>query len=133
MTKENSGPTDGRRRRWSLGLEPIFEGGWRGKSAQSWDVEDELIAVALLGDVAIDLSLTKSLPAEIAVEAYAILRDVDIVVPEGTHVELFGGVLRGDLVNEVPAVPEETRERVVRVHGHSVLGDIRVRTAKGQP
>jgi hypothetical protein len=41
----------GKRRRWLLGLEPISEGGLKGKRAQAWDVEDELIAVALLGDV----------------------------------------------------------------------------------
>ena len=132
-TNKNSGATANRCRRWFLGLEPIFESGRRGKTAQSWEVEDELIAVALLGDVAIDLSSARSAPAEIAIEAYAILRDVDIVVPEGTHVELFGGVLRGDLVNEVPAVPDEARECVVRVHGHSLLGDVTVRTAKVQP
>jgi hypothetical protein len=50
---EHSG---GRRRRWFLGLEPIFEAGRKGKRAQTWDVEDDLIAVALLGDVTIDLS-----------------------------------------------------------------------------
>jgi len=45
-------------RRWLVGLEPIFEGGWlhKGKRAQRWDVEDELSAVALFGDVTIDLS-----------------------------------------------------------------------------
>ena len=51
-------PPASKRTRWLLGLEPIFEGGWlhRGKRAQSWDVESELVAVALLGDVTIDLS-----------------------------------------------------------------------------
>lgn len=28
-------------RRWLFGLEPIFEGGRRGKRAQSWEVEDQ--------------------------------------------------------------------------------------------
>jgi len=49
-----------------------------------------------------------------------------------THVEPFGGVLRGDLINDVPAVPADVRERVVRVHRHSVLGDVTVRTAEVQ-
>ena len=122
----------GKRRRWLLGLEPIFEGGRHGRHAQAWDVEDELIAVAFVGDVVIDLSQTKSAPAEIAIDAYAILRDVDVLVAEGTHVELFGGVLRGDLRNEVPAVPEERRDRVIRIHGHTVLGDVTARVAEGR-
>lgn len=123
---EHSG---GRRRRWFLGLEPVFEAGRKGRRAQTWDVEDELVAVALLGDVTIDLSQTRSTPAEVAIEAYAILRDVDVLVPEGTHVELSGGVVRGDLRNEVPVVSEEQREHVVRIQGHSVLGDVTVRPA----
>ncbi len=119
----------GRRRRWLLGLEPIFEGGRRGQRARDWDVEDELVAVAFLGDVTIDLSQTKSAPAEIDINAYAIIRDVDILVAEGTHVKMFGGVWRGDLDNHVPAVPEEHRERVVRIHGHTVAGDVTARVA----
>ena len=80
----------------------------RGRYAQTWDVEDELVAVALFGDVTIDLSQTRSTPAEVAIEAYAILRDVDVLVPEGTHVELSGGVVRGDLRNEVPPSPSSS-------------------------
>jgi hypothetical protein len=120
----------GPRRRWLLGLEPFFEGGRGGKRAQAWDVEDELVAVALFGDVTIDLSHTKSAPAEIAINAYAILRDVDVLVAEDTQVELFGGVLRGDLRNDVPDVSDERRKQLIRVHGHSLLGDVTVRLAE---
>jgi hypothetical protein len=120
--------TAGSRRRWLLALDPVFEGGRKGKRAQSWDVE-ELIAVALLGDVTIDLSDTKSAPPEVHVEAYAIFRDVDVIVGAGTHVELGGGVLRGDLSNEVPPVPEDRRTRTVSITGHSFVGDVTVRVA----
>jgi hypothetical protein len=121
------------RRRWLLGLEPIFEGGWlhKGKRALGWDVEEELVAVALLGDVTVDLAETKSAPPEIAINAYAILRDVDVFVAKGTHVELSSGSFRGHLTNEVPAVPEELRDRVVRIRGHTLVGDVTVRVAKG--
>ena len=98
--------------------------GRRGKRAQAWDVEDELIAVALLGDVTLDLSQVKSSPAEIDIEAYAIFRDVDVLVAEGSHVELSGGVVRGDLRNAVPAVPEQHRHNVIRIHGHTLFGDV---------
>jgi hypothetical protein len=122
--------TTGKRRRWLLGLGPIFEGGRTGKRAQAWDVEDELIAVALLGDVTIDLSQSESAPAEIDIDAYAIIRDVDVLVAEGTHVEMFGGVLRGELDNDVPAVSEQSRERVVRINGHCMMGDVTARLVK---
>lgn len=43
---------------------------------------------------------------------------------------LGAGVVRGDLYYDVPALPKERRERLVRVHGHSLLGDVNVRPAK---
>ena len=120
------------RRRWLLGLEPIFEGGWlhRGKRAHRWDVERELSAVALFGDVTIDLSQTRSAPSEIAIDAWAIFRDVDVTVPQGTHVELSGGGFRGHLTNQTPPIPEERRDRVVRIHGHTLLCDVTVGVAE---
>ena len=64
-------------RRYLLGLEPIFEGGWlhKGRRARDWNVEKELVAISLLGDVTIDLTNVKSLPSEIRINAYAIGRD----------------------------------------------------------
>jgi hypothetical protein len=117
----------GHQRRWLLGVDPVFEGGRVGKRARSWDVEDELVAVAFLGSVTIDLSRTRSLPAHVAISAYAVFRDVHVIVAAGTHVELSGGVLHGDLSNQVPAVPEALRDRVITVTGHAVLGDVTVR------
>jgi hypothetical protein len=38
----------GTRRRWLLALDPITEGGRGRKRARAWDVDDELITVALL-------------------------------------------------------------------------------------
>jgi hypothetical protein len=43
-----------------------------------------------------------------------------VLAAEGTHVEMSGGVLRGDLRNAVPAVPDE-HKNVIRIHGHEVL------------
>ena len=123
----------GQRRRWLLALDPIIEGGRHGKRARAWDAEDELIAVAHLGDVTIDLSRVRSAPAEIAIDAYAIFRDVDVLVAEGTHVEMSGGVLRGDLRNDVPVVPGEQRSNVIRIHGHTLLGDVTARIATEHP
>ena len=77
----------------------------------------------------IDLSQVRSSPAEIDIEAYAILRDVDVLVAEGSHVEMSGGVLRGDLRNAVPAVPEQHRRNVFRIHGHTLFGDVTARIA----
>jgi hypothetical protein len=128
-TTEKQRCSSGKRRRWLVAVDPIFEAGRHGTSAQRWDVEDELVAVAFLGDVTIDLSQTNSAPAQIAINAYAIFRDVDVLVAAGTHVELFGGVFKGDLRNDVPAPPKSAPDRIVRIHGHSVFGDVTVRVA----
>jgi len=122
----------GHRRRWLLALDPVIEGR-PGKRAQAWDVEDELIAVALLGDVTIDLSRARSAPDEVVIDAYAVFRDVDVLVAEGMHVEMSGGVLRGELRNAVPAVPAEQRHNVIRIHGHTVLGDVTARIRPSDP
>ena len=70
------------------------------RNSVSLEVEDETVAVAVLGDVTIDLSRSERVPAEVAISAGAILRDVEVIVPEGTHVELSGGVFRGQLTEE---------------------------------
>jgi hypothetical protein len=115
-----------------LGLEPIFEGGWlhKGRRGERWDVEDKLVVIALFGDVTVDLTHTNSAPDTIDIEAWAIFRDVDVTVPSGTHVELTGGGLRGHLRNEATALPEDQRQRVVRVHGHTLVCDVTVRVAQ---
>ena len=120
-----------KRRRRLLGLEPFFEGGWlhKGARAQHWDAEDELFALALLGDVTIDLSRANSTPTETDINAWAILRDVEVIVPTGTQVQITGGGLFGHLTNEAPDVPPDKRQRTVRVHGRTLLSDITVRAA----
>ena len=80
----------------------------------------------------IDLSETKSAPADIVINAWAILRDVDVTVAEGTARRALRRRLRGHLVNEVPDVPEEDRDRVVRIHGHTLVCDVTVRVAEGR-
>ena len=122
-------PDVGRRRRWFVAVDPIWEAGRHGRRAETWEVEDELMAVTILGDVTIDLSQTKNSPSDIDINAYAVFRDVDVLVGEGDHVELSGGVLRGDLRNDAPSVPPERRRRVIRIHGHTLFGDVTVRCA----
>ena len=81
-----------KRRRRLLGFEPIFEGGWlhKGARARSWDVGDELDAIALLGDVTVDRFEAKHTPASIKIDAWTIFRDVDVTVGDDAHVEMFG-------------------------------------------
>jgi hypothetical protein len=119
------------RRRYLLGVEPFFEGGWlhKEKRAQRWDVESDLVAFALFGDVTVDLAHARSTPAEITIQAWALFRDVDITVPPDIRVELSGGGIRGDLNNHVPDSPPEQARTIVRVKGHTLLADVTIRPA----
>jgi hypothetical protein len=123
------------RRRHLLGLEPIFEGGWlhKGRRARRWDVEDELVALSLLGDVTVDLVNTKSQPRELTVHAYALGRDVDVYVAPGTAVELAGRADHRHVSNLTPPVAEEHRTHLVRIVGHTFLGDVTVRVSPTTP
>jgi predicted membrane protein len=121
-------------RRYLFGLEPIFEGGWRhkGKRARDWNVEKELVAVSILGDVTIDLTNVKSLPSDIQIHAYAIGRDVDVIVPAGTHVEVDGRANNDHLNNRAPSVPVAEGTCSVKITGHTFLGDVTTRDSVGK-
>lgn len=119
----------GKRRRWLLGIEPIFEAGVTGERAAAWDVEDELMAVAFLGDVTIDLSRANLAGREIAVSAWAIVRDVEIIVSPETRVELSGSVVWGDVTSKIPPAGAAADGPMVRIHGHALFGDVDVHLA----
>lgn len=119
--------TAGKRRRWLLGLEPFFEAGVTGEKAAKWNVEDELVAVAFLGDVTIDLSQANLAGREITISAWAIVRDVEVIVSQDTIVELSGSVVWGDLTSRIPPTSSTLDRPVVRIDGHALFGDVDVR------
>ncbi|MEO6885528.1 MAG: hypothetical protein ABI232_04460 [Jatrophihabitantaceae bacterium] len=113
-------------------MEPIFEGGWlhQGLRAMHWDVENELVAVSILGDVTVDLAHARTLPPDILVKAYALGRDVDVLVADDTHIEVSGRPRNGHLTNDVPFLDVSRRTHLVRIQAHTGLGDVTVRVAK---
>ena len=116
-------------RRYLLGLEPFFEGGWlhKGARATRWQVEEHLVALAIFGDVTIDLTEVKILPAQIEIRAYALGRDVDVLVPEGTRVQLVGRKNNGHLKDQATSVTGSVAHSV-KIKGHTILGDVTIRT-----
>jgi predicted membrane protein len=128
MTEQSKSPNvNGKRRRWLLGLEPFFEAGREGKRAAEWNVEDELVAVAFLGDVTIDLSKASIEGREIAISAWAIFRDVEVIVSKDFLVEVSGSVVWGNLEATVPPASSTPTSAVVRIRGHALIGDVAVR------
>ena len=110
----------GRLRRLMLG---IF---WDSRRAGPQPLEDEITAIALLGDAVIDLREAKATSNGITIRAYALLNDVDVIIPEGVAVELSGVAIVGDHRNLAKPVPPGDSRFVVRIHGHALLGDIQV-------
>jgi Domain of unknown function (DUF1707)/Cell wall-active antibiotics response 4TMS YvqF len=109
-----------RHRRVMLGL--LFDS----RRAGPQPLDDEITAIAFLGDVVIDLRDAKVTSNEITIRAYALLNDVDVIVPEGVAVELSGVAIVGDNRNMVKPVAAGTSRFVVKIHGHAVLGDVQV-------
>lgn len=87
----------------------------------------------MLGDVTIDLTNPRSMPPNIGVQAYALGRDVEVLVRPGTHVELSGRVNSGHLTNEVADIPSTDDDPVVKITGHTFLGDVTVRSLDARP
>ena len=118
-------------RRWLLGFEPLFEEGWfhKGTRSRSWGVEETVEAISLLGDVTIDLTSPRSLPHSVGVQAYAIGRDVEVLVRPGTRVELSGRANNDHLNSEVADTAVSDDDHVIKVTGHTFLGDVTVRSA----
>lgn len=110
-------------------------GRWRGrvlailgdvKRAGEWWPEDPLAAIAVLGDVKLDL-YEAHVPAEgLTITATAVLGDVIIVVPEGVRVEMSGSAVLGDKTVDVASPPSGTSAPTIRVRGYAILGDVRV-------
>jgi len=112
----------GRTRRVMLGF--MF-GGAKRSGPQA--LEEDITAVALLGDVEIDLCDARVTSNEITIRAWAIVNDVEVIIPEGVAVELSGVAIKGDLENWVRPVSPGTSRFVVKIQGHAVLGDVEVR------
>jgi hypothetical protein len=99
---------------------------WDSRRAGPQPLEDEITAIALLGDAVIDLRGAKATAKGITIRAYALLNDVDVIVPEGVAVQLSGVAVVGDNRNMTRPVPAGTSRFAVKIHGHAVLGDVQI-------
>jgi hypothetical protein len=91
-----------------------------------WRVERPLTAVAVMGDVVLDLRGAEVPQGEVDITATAVMGDVKIYVPDGVDVQLSGIAVMGDkqvAVREAPA--GQTAPRVV-VRATAIMGDVKV-------
>jgi hypothetical protein len=91
-----------------------------------WRVERPLAAVAVMGDVVLDLRGAEVPQGEVDITATAVMGDVKIYVPDGVDVQLSGIAVMGDkkvAVREAPA--GQTAPKVV-VRATAIMGDVKV-------
>jgi hypothetical protein len=91
-----------------------------------WRVEGPLAAVAVMGDVVLDLRGAEVPHGDVDLLATAIMGDVKVYVPDGVDVELSGVAVMGDKKVQVrEAPPGQTAPRVV-VRATVVMGDVKI-------
>jgi Domain of unknown function (DUF1707)/Cell wall-active antibiotics response 4TMS YvqF len=91
-----------------------------------WRVERPLAALAVMGDVVLDLRGAEVPRGDVDITATAVMGDVKIYVPDGVDVQLSGIAVMGDKrvkVREAPA--GQTAPKVV-VRAVAIMGDVKV-------
>jgi Domain of unknown function (DUF1707)/Cell wall-active antibiotics response 4TMS YvqF len=91
-----------------------------------WRVERPLAALAVMGDVVLDLRGAEVPQGDVDITATAVMGDVKVYVPDGVDVQLSGFAVMGDkkvMVREAPA--GQTAPKVV-VKATVVMGDVKV-------
>ncbi|NBE92557.1 DUF1707 domain-containing protein [Nonomuraea sp. KC401] len=110
----------GRRRRWFVGI--MGDSKRRG----TWRIDQELGAVAVMGDVVLDLREAEVRTSSVDIMAVSVMGDVKIIVPDGVNVDLDGVAIMGDKKVDVLEGASGANVPVVRVQAYAVMGDVKV-------
>ncbi|MBG0830866.1 DUF1707 and DUF2154 domain-containing protein [Planomonospora sp. ID67723] len=114
-------PPGGRKRRWFVAV--MGDSKRRGK----WRIDQELGAVAVMGDVLLDLREAEvRTGAVVDIAATAIMGDVKIIVPDGVDVDLEGIAIMGDKKVQVIEAPPGANAPRIRVKAFALMGDVKV-------
>jgi hypothetical protein len=113
-------PAAGRDREWVVAVmgDSKRQGRWR--------VERPLTAVAVMGDVVLDLRGAEVPRGDVDIIATAVMGDVKVYVPDGVDVELSGIAVMGDKQLRVREAPSGQPSPRVVVRATAVMGDVKV-------
>ncbi|MFC5829131.1 DUF1707 SHOCT-like domain-containing protein [Nonomuraea insulae] len=111
---------EGRKRRWFVGV--MGDSKRRGQ----WRIDQELGAVAVMGDVVLDLREAEVRTDQVDILAVSVMGDVKIIVPDGVTVDLDGMAIMGDKKVDVLQAPAGMNVPVVRVQAYAIMGDVKV-------
>jgi Cell wall-active antibiotics response 4TMS YvqF/Domain of unknown function (DUF1707) len=91
-----------------------------------WRVERPLAALAVMGDVVLDLRGAEVPQGNVDITATAVMGDVKIYVPDGVDVQLSGIAVMGDKKVEVREAPAGQTAPKVVVRATVIMGDVKV-------
>jgi Domain of unknown function (DUF1707)/Cell wall-active antibiotics response 4TMS YvqF len=91
-----------------------------------WRVERPLAALAVMGDVVLDLRGAEVPQGHVDINATAVMGDVKIYVPDGVDVQLHGIAVMGDKKVAVREAPAGRTAPRVMVRATVVMGDVKV-------
>ena len=91
-----------------------------------WRVERPLTAVAVMGDVVLDLRGAEVPQGAVDITAIAVMGDVKIYVPDGVDVQLSGIAVMGDKKVRVREAPVGQLAPRVVVRATVIMGDVKV-------
>jgi class 3 adenylate cyclase len=95
-----------------------------------WRPGESIGAVAVMGSCELDLRNAEIEHAVITINASAIMGSIDVIVPEGTEVELTGFNFMGSKELRVADVPVTPGGPIIRVHALAFMGSVMVRNRK---
>lgn len=111
---------EGGKRRWFVGIMGDT------KRRGTWRIDQELGAVAVMGDVLLDLREAEVRTDVVDVTAVSVMGDVKIIVPDGVNVDLDGVAVMGDKKVDVLEAAPGMNVPVIRVRAYAVMGDVKV-------
>ncbi|MEU7000498.1 DUF1707 domain-containing protein [Nonomuraea sp. NPDC046570] len=119
MPAARSQPSE-RKRRWFVAV--LGDSKRRGK----WQIDGELGAVAVMGDVVLDLREAEVRGNTVDIVATAVMGDVKIIVPDGVDVDLEGVAIMGDKRVNVLEAPQGMDVPRIKVKAFVLMGDVKI-------
>ena len=94
-----------------------------------WRLPARLRTWCLMGDVLLDLRSVICAEPEVEISVFALMGDIDVLVPDGVEVEVSGFDLMGDRELRLAPVPRVPGTPLIRVRAYVVMGDVTVGSA----
>jgi len=116
-----------KRRRWNVAIMggSVRKGRWR--------PAPDLVAIAFMGGVELDLRDALIDDEDIVITAVACMGGIEIIVPEGIEVDLGGFAFMGGHEYRPGSEPVRPGTPMVRVRGYALMGGLEVRVKRLRP